>query len=299
MDSSRACSSEEGTKHKGEEQLLDMYLSKRDALSFRGELECEAPVQAYIILRDKQGLWSDVSSRAKPNNTFGIVMAAAQAKSVHEISILPYPLLYANNVILLLAKNVPSPQPFAKLSLSCLTKFVAADSQKLYVCVASGLKFLQSKTSGNRAIVRYVGCACGERQSMVKRNMHPVSSSSDEESDADVESHMHPVSLSSDEESDADVESLKSTLFQKRTILLPRQVLQDFDAPGDNRPMCPETNAWLTDQSGCTSAHEGKPGSLGETPSTLTAGIQVPPRGQTIDRGIQLGASRHCISESA
>ena len=56
MDSSRACSSEEGTKHKGEEQLLEMYLSKRDALSFRGELECEAPVQAYIILRDKQGL---------------------------------------------------------------------------------------------------------------------------------------------------------------------------------------------------------------------------------------------------
>jgi len=88
MDSSKAYSSEERTKHKKEKQRLAMHLSKRDALSIRGELEGEAPVQAYVILRDKQGLWSDVSSQPKPNNTFGIVMAAAQTKSVHEISIL-------------------------------------------------------------------------------------------------------------------------------------------------------------------------------------------------------------------
>ena len=222
MASSSACRCEEGTFRNGVALLLNMYLSKTDPLRLLRFLECEAPVQAYIFLSDKQGLWSDVSSRDKPNNTFGIVMAAAQAKSVHGISMLPYPLLYENNVVMLLAKNVPSPQPFAKLSPSCLTKFVAADSQKLYVCVASGLKFLQSKTSGNRAIVRYVGCACGEIQSMVNRNMHPVSLSSDEESDADVESHMQPVSLSSDKETNADVERLKNTLFQKRTILLLR-----------------------------------------------------------------------------
>jgi len=73
-----------------------------------------------------------------------------------------------------------------------------------------------------RAIVRYVGCAYGERQSIVKRNIHPVSSSTDEESDADVENHMQPVSLSNDKETNADVERLKNTLFQKRTILLLR-----------------------------------------------------------------------------
>jgi len=257
-----------------------MYLSKKDALSFRGELEGEAPVQAYVILRDKQGLWSDVSSQPKPNNTFSIVMAAAQAKSVHEISIMPYTLLYANTVRLLLAKHVPSPQPFEKLSPSCLTKFEAADSQKPYVCVASGLKFLQSKTSGNRPIVQYVGCACGEIQSTINRNMHPVS-------------------FSSNEESDADIESRKSTLFQKHTVLLPRRVLQEFDAPRDNRPLCPFSNAWITDQSGCTGVHEDKPGNLGETPSTLTAEIQVPPRGQTIDHDIQPGTSRHYKSKSA
>jgi len=125
------CSSAERTKHKGEEQLLDMYLSKRDALSFRGELKGEAPVQAYVILRDKQGLWSDVS------------------------------------------------QSFTKLSPSCLTEFEADD------------------------------------------------------------------------------------------------------------------------QSSCTGVHEEKPGSLGETKATLTAEIQVPPRGQTIDRDIQPGTSRHYKSKSA
>jgi len=197
-----------------------MYLSKTDPSRFLGELECETPVQAYIIHSVKQGLGSDVSLWGRPSNTFGIVMAAAQAKSVHGISMLPYPLLCENNVVMLLAKNITIPQTFAELSLRCLTKFVSDDSKKLYVCIASGLKFLKSKAKGDRATVRYVGRACGEIKHMVN-------------------SSMHRVSLSSDEESDAHVECLESTLFQKKTVFVPRQLLQNFDAPGGNSPDSP------------------------------------------------------------
>jgi len=194
-----------------------MYLSKTDPSIFLGEMEYKTPAQAYIIHSVKQGLGSDVSLWDRQSNTFGIVMAAAQAKSVHGISMRPYPLLCENNVVMMLAKNITIPQTFAELSLRCLTRFVSDDSKKLYVCVASGLKFLKSKAKGDRATVRHVGRACGEIEHMVN-------------------SSVHRVSLSNNDLREAHVKYLESKLFPQKTVFVPRQLLQNCDAPGDNSP---------------------------------------------------------------
>jgi len=234
-----------------------MYLSKTDPLNllsldpfgFLSFCNCSAPVQAYIIIDDKQGVWDDVSKRDKQSNTFGVVMIQARAKSVQGISMRPTPRLYKNYVVMLLARNITIPQPFTWLPLRCLTNFESDDSQKLYASIAKGLEFLRSEAKGKRAIIRAVGHAKQELQRMINKGIHSVS-------------------LSSVSESDAEEEREENRFPQRDTVLLPRQVLQEFEGPGGNKPRWPETSEWMTDLSGSTSVHEGRPGILGEGTET-------------------------------
>jgi len=144
-----------------------MYLSKTDPLELRRLNSSEflslctysAPVQAYIIIDDRHGMFDDVSKRDKQSNTFGVVMIQAKAKSDEGILMRPTPRLYKKFVVMLVARNITIPEPFTSLPLRCLTMFESDDSHQLYTCIAKGLEFLRDQATGERSIIRAVGNA--------------------------------------------------------------------------------------------------------------------------------------------
>ena len=166
-------------------------------------------MQTYIILSDKEGLGLDVSMWDRHSNTLGIVLVSCRVKAGNVIPLSMYPRWCQNGGVIHVLADVLIPKDFKELPLKCLTKFISADSYKLYIHISEALKLLKIMSIGDTRIIPYAGRAGAELERMLYRVKYPVDLLSDDEKET------HP-------------ELRADTILRLNEVLVPRQLVGNY-----------------------------------------------------------------------
>ena len=162
--------------------VVNAYLSKTGAEDALWGVQHDPPIQAYVVISDKQGLGTEPRLWDMKSNTVGLLLASCVMEPAGRAD---FPRKCGAGAVVAFMPTVSIGEAFKAMNFRTVGKYDAADAEQFYAGVRAALEAWKTAYPGDRPTARHAGRAVSE----IDRSINRLGSRTTEEMSADGAHH--------------------------------------------------------------------------------------------------------------